>query len=184
MQESYREGGQVRTRTVEYLGAIEPAVAQQFQATRRQLGQADMVALVKSVREASSAATRAPETPPEAIAHQTAPARPEPAKEPPQRYQSMIVNGRPQLVDMKTGELVEPQDKDVITTHPPKTTLRPFRDGLKFPPDLASHKLSLAAFQGTHRKFGNRLKSLHINPATMPDVVIKYGHPNPKRERQ
>ena len=47
MQESYREGGSVKTRTVEYLGAIEPAIAQQVQATRQQLGAADMAALVK-----------------------------------------------------------------------------------------------------------------------------------------
>ena len=62
MQESYREGGSVRTRTVEYLGAIEPAVAQQYQTTRRQLGAADMAALVQSVLDASTAATRTPET--------------------------------------------------------------------------------------------------------------------------
>ena len=76
MQESYREGGSVRTRTVEYLGAIEPRVAQQVQATRKQLGAADMAALVKSVREASAAATRAPETPPEAETTPIAPEQP------------------------------------------------------------------------------------------------------------
>ena len=57
LQESYRDGASVRTRTVEYLGAIEPKVAEQYRATRRQLGQADMAALVQSVRQASAAAT-------------------------------------------------------------------------------------------------------------------------------
>ena len=128
MQESFREGGSVRTRTVEYLGAIEPAVAQQVQATRSQLAQTDMGALVQSVREASTAATRAPEAAPEA---QAAPKAPTTTAEPPQpRYERMTVNGRPQLVDIKTGELIEPQDKEVITTESldSKPTLRPFAD--------------------------------------------------------
>ena len=54
VQESYREGGKVRTRTVEYLGAIDPTVAEQVRATRRQLGQMDIAALVQSVREATA----------------------------------------------------------------------------------------------------------------------------------
>lgn len=174
MQESYREGGRVHTRTVEYLGAMEPAVAKQVQDTRRQLGQADMAALVQSVREASTAAIRAPETPAQPPATQTPP---ETTKQAPEaRYQRLEVNGRPQLVDMQTGELIEPQDKKVITTENAKPTLRPFADSLKLPPDLAAHKLSLAALHGTHRKFGNRLEAMRINPATMPDVVIRYGH--------
>ena len=57
LQESYREGGKVRTRTVQYLGAIDPAVAQQVKDTRRQLGQVDMAALVQSVRKATETAT-------------------------------------------------------------------------------------------------------------------------------
>ena len=57
LQESYREGGKVRTHTVQYLGAIDPAVAQQVKDTRRQLGQVDMAALVQSVRKATETAT-------------------------------------------------------------------------------------------------------------------------------
>ncbi|MEO9697234.1 MAG: hypothetical protein ABJO09_00090 [Hyphomicrobiales bacterium] len=171
IQESYREGGSVRTRTVEYLGAMEPAVAQQVQATRKQLEQADMAALVQSVRKASQTATRAPE-----ITTQPQEAATPPETTPEPRYQRLEVNGRPQLVDMQTGELIEPQDTGVITTETAKPTLRPFADSLKLPPNLATHKLSLAAFHGTHRKFGNRLKAMQINPATMPDVVVKYGN--------
>ncbi len=175
MQESYRVGGRVQTRTVEYLGAMEPAVAAQVQATRKQLGQADMAALVQSVRNAASEATRAQEKPSEA---QIAPPDPKAITEPPQRrIERMTVNGRPQLVDMKTGELIEPQDTpEVITTEKP--TLRPFADSLKLPSDIANHNLSLPALHGTHRKFGKRLKALQINPATMPDVTVKYGHPD------
>ena len=170
MQESYREGGSVRTRTVEYFGAMEPAVAAQVQATRKQLGQADMTALVQSVREATTATTRAPEKPRETQEPPTAP------EATPERYKRMTVNGRPQLVDTRTGELIEPQDKKVITTKNP--TLRPFSESLKLPLKIEAHKLSRAALHGTHRKFGERLKAMQINPATMPDVVIKYGHPD------
>ncbi len=172
MQESYREGGRVHTRTVEYLGAMEPAVAKQVQATRKQLGQADMAALVQSVREASTAATRAPENPTQPKEAQTPP---EAAPEPARRYKRMTVNGRPQLVDTKTGELIEPQEKEVITTKNAKPTLRPFADSLKLPADIQTHRLNRTSLHATHRKFGERLKALEINPATMPDVVIKYG---------
>lgn len=182
MQESYRVGGSVHTRTVEYLGAIETAVAKQVKATRKQLGQADMTALVQSVRKASTEATRAPETP---IQPQETQPPPDISQEPTQpRYQRMTVNGRSQLVDMKTGELIEPQDNKVITTKNEKPTLRAFADSLKLPPDLATHKLSLAAFHGTHCKFGNRLKAMQINPVTMPDVVIKYGHPDSLKQNR
>jgi PBP1b-binding outer membrane lipoprotein LpoB len=181
LQESYREGGHVRTRTVEYLGAMEPAVAAQVQATRKRLGQADMAALVQSVREASKTATRAPET----TAEPQKQPIPDIASKPPEpRYKRMTVNGRLQLVDTKTGELIEPEDKPVITTEPEKPTLRPFKDALKFPADLGKHRVGLQALQATHRKFGQRLKALRINPATMPNVTIEYGHPDGlKRER-
>ena len=33
-QESYREGGKVKTRTLEYLGAVDPATAQNIKGTR------------------------------------------------------------------------------------------------------------------------------------------------------
>ena len=113
MQESYREGGHVRTRTVEYLGAVEPAVARQYHATRSQLAQADMKALVQSVRDASQAASRVPEIPAEApppLATDTPP-----ASEPPQhRYKRMKVNGTMAVVDTKTGALVS-HDVDMTT---------------------------------------------------------------------
>lgn len=192
MQESYREGGSVRTRTVEYLGAMEPAVAKQVQATRKQLGQADMAALVQSVRKASTAATRAPEPPPEAEA---APTTPNPTTEPPEpRYKRMVVNGTRAIVDTKTGELVSHDvdmttgelfpvgDERVITTQKP--TLRSFADSLKLPKSIETHELSRAALHGTHRRFGERLKRLEINPATMPDVVIAYGHPDGLKQRR
>ena len=79
---------------------------------------------------------------------------------------------------MKTGELIEPQDQLEVITTEAKPTLRPFADALKLPAEIETHKLSRAALHGTHRKFGERLKRLEINPATMPDVVIKYGHPD------
>ena len=48
VQESYRDGGQVRTRTVEYLGAISPGMASHLTAQRQQQSQTDdLVATVR-----------------------------------------------------------------------------------------------------------------------------------------
>lgn len=177
MQESFREGGKVRTRTVEYLGSIDPAVAQQYQATRSQLAGMEMDALVQAVRDSSAAAIRAPETP------QVDPTPQSAAAPPQQRTKRMMINGRAQLVDMNTGELIKPQEKEVITTET-KPTLRPFRDALKLPADMAKHRVDLKALVATHHRYGKRLKQLEINPATMPNVVIRYGHPDAvKRNR-
>jgi len=56
-QESYREGGKVRTRTVSYLGAVDPAVANQVRSTRRKLGQLDIKSTKADVRRLVEAAT-------------------------------------------------------------------------------------------------------------------------------
>lgn len=181
-QESYREGGKVRTRS-QYLGPVEPAVADQIAATRKQLGKADMTALVLSVQEAtgqSASITTDGHTAP--LAPSPAPSQPETTPTAPSEPLAplrMIVNGRPALVDAATGELIdEPTVSKVITTGNPKPTLRPFREGLELPAKLEQYELSPLAFQRTHARFGQRLKALKINPATMPDVKIKYGHPD------
>ena len=49
---------------------------------------------------------------------------------------------------------------------------------MQVPRNNERDEVSRAALHGTHRKFGERLKALKINPATMPDVVIQYGHPD------
>ena len=193
MQESYREGGHVRTRTVEYLGAMEPAVAQQVQATRKQLGQADMAALVQSVRNASQAATRAPAPPIEVPPPSATDVH---TSEPPQpRYKHMVVNGTKAVVDTRTGAIVS-HDVDMdtgqltpwpdipVNTTKAAPTLRPFSNALKLPDNIEAHRLSRAAIHGTHRKAGARLKALGINPATMPDVTIRYGHPDSLKQNR
>lgn len=190
-QESYREGGKVRTRS-EYIGPVSPAVADQVAATRGQLGRVDISALVQSVRNATSATTDAPEPP---VTASPAPLSPADASKaaadpredlalPKKRAQDpepvkMTVNRRPALVDLATGELVSIQsDTEVITTTKAKPTLRPFHDGLQLPAQLEDYGLSALAMQRTHARHGQRLKALKINPATMPDVKIKYGHPD------
>ena len=167
MQESYREGGSVKTRTVEYLGAIEAKVAQQYQATRKQLGAADMAALVQSVRDASTAATRASDAPPEAQTTQQA-RKPTTDDTPEQRYKRMTVNGRTQLVDTKTGELIEP-DNRVITTPPPP--------GVVFPKGFDKLPIGRGHLQSAHRRYREKLNKLGIDPATMPTVRFAYDHP-------
>lgn len=188
VQESYREGGTVRTRTLEYLGAIDPTVARQVSETRRQLGQADMASLVQSVREATGKAAKpseahtAPETGQTFPAPPSAPVKP---SEPPQRIQRMKVNNRTQLVDTKTGELIEPTpDKPVITTGNETQPVRPFQQSLKLPAKLDEYGVGLTAIRATHARYGRDLKAHRINPAAMPDVKIAYGHPDSlKRNR-
>jgi len=169
LQESYREGGSVRTRTVEYLGAIEPAVAKQVQTTKKKLGEVDRAAVVQSARNATATITKAPKKP----------------TEPVKRYERRKVNGRFEVVDMKTGEIIEQKDPQVITTQKEPKPLRSFSQALKMPNDLHRHKVSMAAINGTYEWFGARLKNHKINPSTMPDVVIKYRHPDSlKRNRK
>ena len=85
---------------------------------------------------------------------------------------------------MNTGELIGPQDQSEVITTETKPTLRPFAEALTLPKGIETHKLSRAALHGTHRKFGERLKRLGINPATIPDVTIKYGHPDGLKQRR
>ena len=115
LQESYREGGRVKTRTVEYLGAVNPAVAGQVITTRKQLGKADMAALVQSVREHATAATTPPSEPeppklkiPELDAvNAQVKAEREAAKDLQQNpIKHIRVNGDLCAVNMLTGELV------------------------------------------------------------------------------
>lgn len=189
-QESYREGGKVRTRS-EYIGPVSPAVADQVAATRGKLAKADMTALIQSVQNATSAATDAPET---TVTASPAPLSPADASRaaadpredlaPKKRAQDpkpvkMTVNRRPALVDPATGELLSSlSDSEVITTETAKPTLRPFQQGLQLPAQLEDYGLSALALQRTHARHGQRLKALKINPATMPDVKIEYGHPD------
>ena len=192
LQESYREGGKVRTRTVQYLGAINPAVAQQVKDTRRQLGQVDMAALVQSVRKATETATTPVQVHSVAEigrASSALPDSPTVTSEPP-RMQRMDVNGQSAVVDtetgaivshdvdMNTGRLIPLEDKPVITTRKQSNPLRPFQYSLKLPDKLETYGVSLQALQATHQRYGQRLKDLQINPAVMPDVRIAYGHPD------
>ena len=80
MQESFREGGKVRTRTVEYLGVVEPGVARQVRDARGKLDKPDREALVASVRaaalaqvEAAEQASTVSETPNAAVRDATSP---------------------------------------------------------------------------------------------------------------
>lgn len=51
-QESYREGGKVRTRTLAYYGAVSSSVGQQVEKTKREVRQTELKALVYNNRKA------------------------------------------------------------------------------------------------------------------------------------
>lgn len=61
VQESYRDGGQVRTRTVEYLGAITPGMAAHLREQRQQ--QTPTADLVATVRRTVKAELKHPKLP-------------------------------------------------------------------------------------------------------------------------
>ena len=183
LQESYRDGGQVKTRTVEYLGAVEPAVAQQVKDSRSKTSTIDPKALEQAIRadalQALADAEPAEEPAQEPLTADTLtppPQEPEaPQNSPPPRY----VEHQGQTLDLQTGEL-KPKPELVITTGVESSTkpLRPFSQSLSYPADLTKHKLSLSALHAVHGKFGRRLEEMGINPSLMPDVSIQYGHPD------
>ena len=197
-QESYREGGKVRTRTVEYLGAVDPATAAKVKDTRRKLGKMDMDALAASVKGAVAAeiVPEPPRTPEKASGSNHIPQTAQRAQKPPQKAmieasddapgpsererqtRSMIAGGEHVTVDTRTGEILTshgPAPGQVITT---ETPVRPYRESLELPGDLDQHGLSNTALQRTHRRYGQRLQTLGINPGNMATVSIAYGHPD------
>ena len=182
-QESYREGGQVRTRTVEYLGAVESAVAERFIATKREAGKLAAQSLVDTVRKSSQKLSRAADKPakrPEPIP------RPKPIVPPiPRKFAdeqrkaeildavghkanphvTQIKNGDEWLeVDTRTGEVVRVVNR-VITTNKQTPTLRNAQDGLKLPKNLAKYGVNETPLKRSHLRYCNRLKELQINPA-------------------
>jgi len=196
--ESYREGGKVRTRTVEYLGAVDPATAAKVKDTRRKLGKMDMDALAASVKGAVAAeiVPEPPRTPEKASGSNHIPQTAQRAQKPPQKAmieasddapgpsererqtRSMIAGGEHVTVDTRTGEILTshgPAPGQVITT---ETPVRPYRESLELPGDLDQHGLSNTALQRTHRRYGQRLQTLGINPGNMATVSIAYGHPD------
>ena len=60
-QESYRDGDKVRTRTLEYLGAIDGKTADLIKNTRKQLARLDMKATAKDARESVGEIIKPPE---------------------------------------------------------------------------------------------------------------------------
>lgn len=156
MQESYREGGKVHTRTVEYLGAVDPSVADQLKATRKQLGRADMAALVASVgAEAKGiAAGRDRE----------------------------ILPGDDTATEPETppNSTTEP----LITTEKKATTTGQLPRFFHRPDDLASYGVGEAALSKTQTRFSDRLEAMGVDPSAMPKVEIVYGHPDGMRRNR
>ncbi|MDJ0627632.1 MAG: hypothetical protein QNJ44_05185 [Rhodobacter sp.] len=156
LQESYREGGKVRTRTVEYLGAIAPAVADQVRTTRRQLGQADRAALVASVRAAAMGVAEGGDAPQQS-----------PEQSPP--------NPRAAHSSPATA-LITTENELVSKPIPPQF--------LQWPDDLPGYSVSPTALQRTRARFADRLQVMGFDPSAMPQVAIRYGHPDGLRRNR
>lgn len=225
-QESYREGGKVRTRTVSYLGAIDPTVASQVRSTRRKLGQLDIKSTKADVKRLVEAAT-APAKPlpvqadnlneaqqnstdvdvakpfthidkssnqsqakpqSKAKAAATASKRQRGASKSAGRKArakpvQMTIDGHKLMVDQNSGVILKGADK-VITIEKQKPTLRPFQDSIKLPKTLGKYGCSSTALLKTHARFGSRLRQLGIDPAHMPDITVKFGHPSGLRRNK
>lgn len=156
MQESYREGGKVRTRTVEYLGAVEPAVARQVRATRRQLGQVDMAALVGAVRAAANGVT-------EISAPSNPPVEPSPT--------SFGAESTPAVNEPITTE------KEVNSKPAPARWFH-------WPDNLSGYSVGETALRRTQARFAARLQAMGVNTDAMPKVEITYGHPDGLRRNR
>ena len=188
LQESYREGGRVHTRTVEYLGAVEPAVAQQVQTTRAQLGQVDQAALIQSVRAATShvvASTSPPQQPAAAPTDESALAtsKPHPTQvsrgQPTSDHQNHPA-AHPTTTDSPTPQVPSAElPKPVITTAPAaKSAPPPTTAKVAIPADLDHYRVSRTALERTGTRFARRLQAMGVDPSAMPEVTIRYGHPD------
>ena len=193
MQESFREGGLVRTRTVEYLGAIEPGVMDQVRATRQRLGQLDTAALVASVRAAMDQATQSDSAlsdPPPMVAavvevtNKSATAQPPPSVV---RNPSPAMSQEAEPPDAESpssAETEESRPKPVITTdRSPESSAAPAAK-VTMPDDLASFRVSRTAVERTGTRFAWQLQQHGVNPAAMPQITIRYGHPDRLEQRR
>jgi len=222
-QESYREGGKIRTRTVSYLGAVDPAVARQVQKTRQRLGQLDIKATRADVKRLVDAAVNPakplPATTPEPAfepssdqdvqtqsaentsnqapdsskrtsksalkqKNQTGKPKPKAAKSKGKPHPlQMTIDGRKLVVDPDSGAILKGANK-VITTKRKHKSLRPFQDSIKLPKNLGKYGCNATALLRTHARFASRLRGLNIDPAMMPDITVKYGHPSGLNRRK
>ena len=176
-QESYREGGRVVTRTVNYLGPVSSVLAKQVKETRAQLGRLDMIKTQEMVSDLIHTAINVPERPqrdtPVVSDRQNKSKRTDSSHP----ITQMTIDGRIVLVDQKTGELVKDYGP-VITTEDDTPPLRSFQKSLALPLNLERYSVNETALRRTHARYGQRLKDCKINPAFLPDIRLKYGHPD------
>jgi len=170
LQESFREGGRVRTRTVEYLGAIEPKVAAQLRATRQKLGRSDIATLVASVRSASAKAIEDGEREASVDA-----ASADPIEQP---ISPKVTQDPPPPNEQKANA------PNLITTGRQPTSKPEPAAFLNWPDDLSGFKVSPTAMAKTQARFADRLQAMGVDPTAMPKVKILYGHPDGMRRNR
>ena len=201
-QESYREGSKVKTRTLEYLGAVDPVAAQTVKDTRRKLAQMDIRATTKDAKSLVSDVLKPtdspvePNDPTDDQSHQTQQKVAHKAAVDLNRYPQsneiqnksnfrgdpqlvrMRLNGVLSVVNVRTGEVIETDDKVITTKRNTDKPTRSFHEALKLSKNLERYGVNATYLQRKHLKFGNRLKAIGINPSHMPDIIFKYGHPD------
>lgn len=174
-QASYREGGQVRTRTVEYLGAVDSALGKQIRKTKSKVESVAMESLIKSTQEDN----------PTDLQHEINSLKlpTSVSDSPPTNDQQGItknlsekVTTREKKIDSPKKGLKKSQSKSYHYKFPCKN--------LTIPNDIDHYGLSRTALERTYLRFGERLLALNIESFTMPKIAIEYGHPESlKRNR-
>lgn len=167
-QESFLEGGKVRTRTIEYLGAVDPALAARIRTRDIAVIPKQNAAPITSHELADEVIQSDARRHPRSL-DASSQANSE------DRMQ-VTINGEAVLIDRHTGEILKTYGK-VITTRIEAHALRPFSQSLMLP-NLEDYGASTTALRGTHARYGRRLSALKINPAFLSDVKVEYGHPN------
>lgn len=176
-QESYREGGKVRTRTIEYLGAIDPTLAGRIKSGKvTEVPRPTEPEIITITVTPVGAINNVAPVDTDAAAIKLSKLKNQHDKVLLEDKIQMTVNSEVMLVDRHSGEIVK-SFGPVITTKDSNVPSRPFSESLKLP-SLEDYGVSTTAIRGTHARYGKRLSELKINPSHMSDVKIEYGHPN------
>ena len=182
-QESYREGGQVRSRS-QYICPIDPAVATQFKATRSRFGVLDIKATAEDVQDVVESLLPNPEAP-ETKSRDVHSNDCNPLI----LWRELDGETKALWVDRKTGEILKEKTSIFNTTKStenppsefekadtPKTPAKPdttFRT-LAVSANVEKHGISRTAIEGAHRQLLKQMKADGLNTTNIPRIKIGY----------
>jgi len=183
-QETYREGGKVRTRS-QYLGAVDPAVIKRLKSRGEPLEAALMPPVdteAKSKTKAASVdshavAERLEETEPEIKYTVTVTDKPEtekPAKSAAAfDAETQLPKPLKQVEKFNTTKLSAARDKSrKVSRHDERISARP---SLRIKAKVERHNISRAALEAEHRRFNRHMAALGLDTGKLGRVVVGTG---------